>query len=241
MSNDKSKDDERPLYRSEIFKRPPDAQGAGGSGNLSNTIGAEQGIEFFGGDAQPARRARPNKKYLEPAREIPVFAETDVLVVGGGPAGTAAAIAAARLGADVLLVERYNHLGGLSTGGLVIWIDRMTRLVGPAHHQRHRQRPDGAAAQGRDPGPQARRLGLQGRRHRRLLGPAHRRLPRHRHLVADHRSRGPQDRLHADGGRGQGAPAAARLGHRTDPRRQRRQGRHLREQGRPPRRSLPRS
>jgi hypothetical protein len=51
-------------------------------------------------------------------------------VVGGGPAGTAAAIAAARVGADVLLVERYNHLGGLSTGGLVIWIDRMTDWSG---------------------------------------------------------------------------------------------------------------
>jgi NADPH-dependent 2,4-dienoyl-CoA reductase/sulfur reductase-like enzyme len=45
-----------------------------------------------------------------------VLTETDVLVVGGRPAGTAAAVAAARLGADVLLIERYNHLGGLSTG-----------------------------------------------------------------------------------------------------------------------------
>ncbi len=62
----------------------------------------------------------------EPPRETPVYAETDVLVVGGGPAGCAAAVAAARLGAKVVLVERYNHLGGLSTGGLVIWIDRMT-------------------------------------------------------------------------------------------------------------------
>jgi len=56
--------------------------------------------------------------------------ETDVLVVGGGPAGTAAAIAAGRMGADVMLVERYNHLGGLSTGGLVIWIDRMSDWTG---------------------------------------------------------------------------------------------------------------
>jgi len=39
-------------------------------------------------------------------------------VVGGGPAGCAAAVAARRLGAKVTLVERYNHLGGLSTGGL---------------------------------------------------------------------------------------------------------------------------
>ena len=62
----------------------------------------------------------------EAAREIPVYRECDVLVAGGGPAGTAAAAAAARLGADVVLLERYNHLGGLSTGGLVIWIDRMT-------------------------------------------------------------------------------------------------------------------
>ncbi len=68
--------------------------------------------------------------WTEPAREIPVYAHCDVLVVGGGPSGTAAAVAAARTGADVLLLERYNHLGGLSTGGLVIWIDRMTDWSG---------------------------------------------------------------------------------------------------------------
>lgn len=67
---------------------------------------------------------------LEPAREVPIYRKCDVLVVGGGPSGTAAAIAAARLGADVILLERYNHLGGLSTGGLVIWIDRMTDWEG---------------------------------------------------------------------------------------------------------------
>jgi len=73
------------------------------------------------------RRERGNLGVVrEPAREVPVFATTDVLVVGGGPAGTTAAIAAARVGADVILAERYNHLGGLSTGGLVIWIDRMS-------------------------------------------------------------------------------------------------------------------
>jgi hypothetical protein len=66
----------------------------------------------------------------EPARETPVYDETDVLVAGGGPAGCAAAVAARRVGARVTLVERYNHLGGLSTGGLVIWIDRMTDWSG---------------------------------------------------------------------------------------------------------------
>lgn len=73
------------------------------------------------------RRVRATLGTLtEPARQVPVTHDVDVLVVGGGPAGTTAAIAAARLGARVMLVERYNHLGGLSTGGLVIWIDRMT-------------------------------------------------------------------------------------------------------------------
>lgn len=76
--------------------------------------------------APAAEPRRPRRTIHEQARDIPVRAETDILVVGGGPAGCAAAVAAARLGAAVTLVERYGHLGGLSTGGLVIWIDRMT-------------------------------------------------------------------------------------------------------------------
>lgn len=68
--------------------------------------------------------------YTEPSRDVPVYHKCDVLVVGGGPAGTAAALAAARTGADVVVLERYNHLGGLSTGGVVIWIDRMTDWEG---------------------------------------------------------------------------------------------------------------
>jgi len=69
-------------------------------------------------------RLSTGKTILEPAREIEVFAETEVLVVGGGPAGTAAAIAAAREGADTLLVERYGHLGGMATGGLVLMLNQ---------------------------------------------------------------------------------------------------------------------
>ncbi|HWC66512.1 MAG TPA: FAD-dependent oxidoreductase [Acidimicrobiales bacterium] len=72
------------------------------------------------------RRGADDRFVEEPARSTPVYGSCDVLVVGGGPAGTAAAVAAGRLGADTVLVERYNHLGGLSTGGLVSWIDRMT-------------------------------------------------------------------------------------------------------------------
>lgn len=84
--------------------------------------------DFFGRDA---REPRPVLGvHHEPARDIPIYRACEVLVVGGGPSGTAAAAAAARMGADVILLERYNHLGGLSTGGLVIWIDRMTDWTG---------------------------------------------------------------------------------------------------------------
>ena len=55
----------------------------------------------------------------EPPRQTPVKAETEVLVVGGGSAGVSAAVAAARNGADVILVERLGYLGGLATGGLI--------------------------------------------------------------------------------------------------------------------------
>jgi hypothetical protein len=96
----------------------------------SNPIFSEQGLQSFAGEERPPRLPRPTFTHHEPARDIAVFAETDVLVVGGGPAGTAAAVAAARVGAEVILVERYNHLGGLSTGGLVIWIDRMSDWSG---------------------------------------------------------------------------------------------------------------
>jgi glycine/D-amino acid oxidase-like deaminating enzyme len=57
---------------------------------------------------------------VEPERKVPVTAETDVLVCGGGVAGVAAAVSAARQGAKVLLIERYGFLGGLVTGGLVV-------------------------------------------------------------------------------------------------------------------------
>jgi hypothetical protein len=58
-------------------------------------------------------------------REIAVDKEYDLVVAGGGPGGTAAAICAARLGAKVLLVEATGCLGGMGTSGLVTAFDPM--------------------------------------------------------------------------------------------------------------------
>jgi len=64
----------------------------------------------------------------EPAREIPVYAEVDVVVCGGGPAGVGAALAAARSGASTLTVENQICLGGMATAGMV-------NRLGPYHDQ----------------------------------------------------------------------------------------------------------
>ena len=83
---------------------------------------------FLGGiaavcGASPAGRAdiRPpgSKTLREPAREIPIAGECDVLVAGGGPAGIAAAIGAARNGAKTILLESKGTVGGIWTNGLL--------------------------------------------------------------------------------------------------------------------------
>ncbi len=66
------------------------------------------------------------KTITESSREIKVCHEADVVVVGGGPGGHSAAIAAARNGAETVLLERYGHLGGMATGGIVIQIPHMS-------------------------------------------------------------------------------------------------------------------
>ncbi len=61
----------------------------------------------------------------EAASDARLVARSDVVVVGGGPAGMAAAVAAARNGASVTLLERYPYLGGLAAGGMVLVLDDM--------------------------------------------------------------------------------------------------------------------
>lgn len=74
--------------------------------------------------------------WREPARDLPLIASVDVLVVGGGPAGVAAAAGAARSGASTLLIERNGFLGGMWTAGMVLtlagynsWLRPYTRCV----------------------------------------------------------------------------------------------------------------
>ena len=59
------------------------------------------------------------KEIEEKPRTIPVLAETDILVVGSGPSGLAAAIASAREGMDTIILERYGCFGGNITQAMV--------------------------------------------------------------------------------------------------------------------------
>ncbi|TMG04818.1 MAG: FAD-dependent oxidoreductase [Chloroflexi bacterium] len=65
--------------------------------------------------------AEPPPRFVDlPNSLVPVTSAVDVLIVGGGSAGFSAAVAAARNGAEVLLLERFSYIGGLATGGLII-------------------------------------------------------------------------------------------------------------------------
>lgn len=68
------------------------------------------------------RRLSFRQSYKESSRDIPIVEQTDVLVCGSGPAGVAAALAAARAGANTRLIEANGCLGGVWTSGLLCWI-----------------------------------------------------------------------------------------------------------------------
>ena len=66
--------------------------------------------------------ASEGESYREASQTVPIVDTSDVVVCGGGPAGVAAALAAARVGAKTCLIESHGCLGGVWTAGLLCWI-----------------------------------------------------------------------------------------------------------------------
>src|SRR5436189_5453787 len=77
----------------------------------------------------------PAKTIEEPARQLPLYGEYEVAVLGGGPAGIAAAVAAARAGRRTLLIERYGFLGGMGTAA---GVTNFCGLHANVHGEMHR-------------------------------------------------------------------------------------------------------
>lgn len=88
--------------------------------DLASRDDAPEGVTVDGSRVEPCTLA--NGEVVQPRKVLPTIHKTEVVVVGAGPAGVTAALGASRAGADVTLVERYGHFGGLSTGGLVLII-----------------------------------------------------------------------------------------------------------------------
>ncbi|WP_079539559.1 FAD-dependent oxidoreductase [Bradyrhizobium lablabi] len=77
----------------------------------------------------------PSRSIEEPARQVPLYGEYEVAVLGGGPAGIAAAVAAARAGRRTLLIERYGFLGGMGTAA---GVTNFCGLHANVHGEMHR-------------------------------------------------------------------------------------------------------
>ncbi len=122
------------LTRRDMLKRLGIGGTVAGVGMISGRGFADEatdGDPDYAGFARNIRLMKPttvdgpsayieNGKVMQPAREVPLFHTADVVVVGGGFAGVCAAVAAARTGASVAMVERYGSLGGLFTNGMVL-------------------------------------------------------------------------------------------------------------------------
>src|SRR5262245_31234568 len=80
-------------------------------------------------------RAMRATRIEEPARQVPLYGEYEVVVLGGGPAGIVAAASAARAGRRTLLIERYGFLGGMGTAA---GVTNFCGLHGNVHGRHHR-------------------------------------------------------------------------------------------------------
>src|SRR6202165_792846 len=94
----------------------------------------------FGSSGHPSV---PPQTIEEPARHLPLYGEYEVAVLGGGPAGIAASVAAARAGRRMLLIERYGFLGGMGTAA---GVTNFCGLHANVHGEMHRVVRGGAGA-----------------------------------------------------------------------------------------------
>ncbi len=103
------------IGRREFFK-------AGSAVAAGWAAGATSAGASFAGAEEPSASRIEDGTLVEPARRVPIVAEADVVVCGGGPAGVAAAVAAARAGAKTQLLEVNGCIGGIWTGGLLSYV-----------------------------------------------------------------------------------------------------------------------
>lgn len=100
--------------------------------NNTLTIGAFSLFNWkYEGQSFNALSSQSKDVYQEPAKTLPVYGRYDVIVVGGGPAGFAAALASIRNGAKTLIVERFPFFGGTATASLMLNINGFRNQVKP--------------------------------------------------------------------------------------------------------------
>ena len=89
---------------------------------LQTALSGAAAMPILGAGSAAANPTPTGNGFPEPARDLPVKEDADVIVCGAGPAGVSAAIAAARAGARVRLFDVHGCLGGVWTAGLLTWI-----------------------------------------------------------------------------------------------------------------------